>query len=91
MQNPQIEYKNGLMVQVAGGGGGGMSHSIGSANKNKSPSFHSNMSVDGVGGGIASPDSAHFGLINDEASLIKSYEDHWVFEKIVLERVNAQF
>lgn len=74
--------RNGLMVQVGQNGSvGGPSPMAG---KNKSPSFHSNMSVDGAGNIIASPGSA---LPIDENIIAKSYEDHWVFEKIVLERV----
>ncbi len=75
------------MVQVGAGLG---QNSIGSAGKNKSPSFHSNMSVDGMSANaaaIASPGSTNYALLTDEAALIKAYEDHWVYEKIVLERV----
>ncbi len=58
--------------------------------KNKSPSFHSNMSVDAnhaINNVIGSPGSINLALLNDEAALSKLYEDHWVYEKIVLERV----
>lgn len=79
--------RNGLMVQV--GGANGIPSPM---DKNKSPSFHSNMSVDGnmAGNVIASPGSANL-LLNDEAALIKMYEDHWLLEKIVLERVSLKF
>lgn len=73
--------RNGLMVQVGQNGSVGGPSPM--AAKNKSPSFHSNMSVDGAGNIIASPGS---GAI-DENVIAKSYEDHWVFEKIILERV----
>jgi hypothetical protein len=75
------------MVQTIGNNNNGP-NSIGSKN-NKSPSFHSNMSVDGAGAaGPSSPGSHNnFNLVNDEAALIKAYEDHWAYEKIVLERV----
>lgn len=54
----------------------------------KSPSFHSNksnenMSVDGGAG--------NNGQENPNSYTVPSYDDHWVFEKIVLERVSGLF
>lgn len=80
----QTEYRNGLLVQVGNGQNistnGGPSPMSAFQSK-KSPSFHSNksenMSVDG-GGGLTLP--------TDEGLLAKTYEDHWIYEQIVLER-----
>jgi len=86
---PGQEYvtRNGLMVQVGPNGSIGGPSPL---NKNKSPSFHSNMSVDAnhaINNVIGSPGSINLALLNDEAALAKLYEDHWVYEKIILERV----
>ena len=87
---PGQEYptnKNGLMIQTAGNGSFGAGSPMG-LNKNKSPSFHSNMSVDANGQVVVnSPGSGNIELLNDEEALQKAYKDHWVYEKIVLERV----
>ena len=88
MQGQEFAMRNnGLMVQVGANGSIGRPSPM---DKNKSPSFHSNMSVDGVNGihnVIGSPGSANLAHLNDEAALTKLYEDHWVYEKIILERV----
>lgn len=82
----EFAMRNGLMVHTANGSIGGTSPL---ANKNKSPSFHSNMSVDGnghmAGNGVNSPGSGDLALL-DENALSKMYEDHWIYEKIILER-----
>lgn len=79
--------RNGLMVQTNGANGNGSMGRPSPMDKNKSPSFHSNMSVDnGINNVIGSPGSANLAHLNDEAALFKLYEDHWVYEKIVLER-----
>lgn len=81
------EYRNGLVVQVGNNGANGGPSPI-NANfaSKKSPSFHSNksenMSVDGTG----ALNTSGAALPQDEGLLAKSYEDHWVYEQIVLER-----
>ena len=85
------EHRNGLMVQVGGNSANnGNLQNMPSpiAIGKKSPSFHSNksnenMSVDGGAG--------HSGQENPNSYTVPSYDDHWVFEKIVLERVSGLF
>ena len=89
----KLNGSNGLMVQVGEGGPNGLENAGQSPmsgfglNSKKSPSYHSNksenMSLDGgvTNGGplIASP--------NSPQATIPSYEDHWMHEQIILERV----
>lgn len=82
-KSQEYSMRNGLMVAV-----GGANSPMGIDNKNKSPSFHSNMSVDGNGGNMAS-NSLGSGILTDENALIKAYEDHWIYEKIILERASG--
>ena len=84
------EYRNGLMVQVNNANNNGNLQNMPSpiAIGKKSPSFHSNksnenMSVDGGAG--------NNGQENPNSYTVPSYDDHWVFEKIVLERVSGLF
>ena len=91
------------MVQVGGGdpntpngvsseglGGGGFSQNGMSPVVKKSPSFHSNKSENMS---VANSNSAQ-NIQPDLASpmqhtfTVPSYEDHWAYEKIVLERVS---
>lgn len=78
--------RNGLVVQTGTNGCFENGTSV-DLNKNKSPSFHSSMSVDANGQMIVnSPSSEKIESLVDENALQKMYEDHWIYEKIVLER-----
>jgi hypothetical protein len=65
--------RNGLLLQTDGS----------DPMKNKSPSYNSNISD---ANGVHSP-NRDIELITDDATLQKLYQDHWILEKIVLERV----
>lgn len=78
MPGQDFATRNGLVVQADGSD---------PLNKPNSPSFNSNLSVD-ANGAINSPDGRNMELLTDDATLQKLYQDHWILENIVLERVS---
>lgn len=92
--NNNSKYNNGLMVEV-GGVGGGSGASGTSPFSKKSPSFHSNksenMSVDGGGitngNGQMGNNSINNMSPNELPTNLPSYDDHWIYDQIILERV----
>jgi hypothetical protein len=99
LKNPNTEYRNGLSVQV------GTGKDTSPILNKKSPSFHSNrsenMSMDGAGEvasagmdttGDGIRKSSSGALLNSPGKItLPSYEDHWTYEQIILERVGFTY
>ena len=60
-------------------------------NNKKSPSFHSNKSENMSVDANLNNSQLAVALPTDETLLSKTYEDHWFYEQIVLERVGFFF